>query len=429
MLVGLVRLLLVTWRGIPISRVIFAAFPCYLDDTNGAAIASQAMMEALARHGIAVEVLCSTMLGWGREVDLGAWLAARGGAPEAGGGDAWTGDPTGIRPEGSPHWRLIVRGVPITLIPGSTRPHEPDEREVRDFLQTFAATLERFRPDVVVSYGGSSLSRAVLKRAKVHGVATVFPLHNLRYRRREPFDDADAVLVASEYAAEHYRRTLGLQCVVLPNLVDPSRVVADDREPRYVVFVNPTIEKGAGVFARIADELGRRRPDIPLLVVESLGTEADLVAFGLDLRAHGNVFLRPHTPDPRRFWRLARLALLPSLVAENQPLVAIEAMLNGVPVLGSDRGGVPEVLGAAGTVLPIPPRLHPDIPELPTPEEVAPWVAAILRLWDDPAALADLRRRALAESRRWAPETLEPRYARFFADLRSTRLSSNQRNF
>ena len=51
-----------------------------------------------------------------------------------------------------------------------------------------------------------------------------------------------------------------------------DRVIADDPEPRYVTFVNPQPEKGAAVFARIALELGRRRPEIPLLVVEGRGT-------------------------------------------------------------------------------------------------------------------------------------------------------------
>ena len=41
---------------------------------------------------------------------------------------------------------------------------------------------------------------------------------------------------------------------------------------------------------------------------------------------------------------------MPSLWWENQPLVAIEAMINGIPVIGSDRGGIPESLGEAGSL-------------------------------------------------------------------------------
>jgi glycosyltransferase involved in cell wall biosynthesis len=245
----------------------------------------------------------------------------------------------------------------------------------------------------------------------------VFPLHNLRYRDPAPFADVHAILVASHFAAEHYRQTLGLRCTVLPNLVDRERVLALERHPSSVVFANPTIEKGVTVIARIADEFGRRRPDIPFLVVEGRGTEADVAACDLDLRAHGNVFFHEHTHDPRRFWRHARICLLPSLVFENQPLVAIEAMINGVPVLGSDRGGIPETLGMAGSVLPLPARLSPLLSDLPTPDEVTPWVEAILRLWDSPAAYEEHSRKERIEAERWSSELLEPLHEDFFTTV------------
>ena len=60
-------------------------------------------------------------------------------------------------------------------------------------------------------------------------------------------------------------------------------------------------------------------------------------------------------------------------------------MINGIPVIGSDRGALPETLGDGGIVLPLPERLTPVSQILPTAEEVEPWVEAIIRLWDDRA--------------------------------------------
>ena len=134
----------------------------------------------------------------------------------------------------------------------------------------------------------------------------------------------------------------------MPYPIDWDRVTVENREPRFATFVNPCLEKGVYAFARIADELGRRRPDIPLLVVESRGTRNTLAGCGLDPNAHGNITFMPNTTDCRRFWSLTKIALMPSLWWENQPLVAIEAMTNGIPVIGSDRGGTPEALGASG---------------------------------------------------------------------------------
>lgn len=267
------------------------------------------------------------------------------------------------------------------------------------------------------------MSLGILRRARHRGVITVFALHNLAYGDPEFFTDVDVTIVPSRFAADFYWARLGLRCTVLPNLIDWDRIVVDRWEPKYVTFVNPTVPKGMLVFARIADELGRRRPDIRLLVVESRGSEATLAGCGMDLRTHGNVFLMGHTPDPRRFWRVTRIALMPSVIAETQGLVAVEAMVNGIPVIASDRGALPETLGRAGIVCPLPARLGPHVPLMPTAEDVAKWVNSIVRLNDDTITFDLYRRAASARARQWSPETAEPGCARLFQDIASGRLA------
>jgi glycosyltransferase involved in cell wall biosynthesis len=125
-----------------------------------------------------------------------------------------------------------------------------------------------------------------------------------------------------------------------------------------------------------------------------------------------------HTSDPRHFWGVTRVCVMPSLWWENQPFVAIEAMANGVPVIASDRGGIPEALGDSGIVLGLPSRLTPSTRDLPTAVEVDPWLKALIDLWDDPAWYTEQGHRTVAKSRRWAPEVLEPQYVQFFEGLR-----------
>lgn len=400
-------------------RILFASHHCYLDDSNGAAVASREMMQAFARRGFGVEVLSGSMLDLREDHDPRAWIAERYTGWVQAVEQSWNLDARGVRADAPDHLRLDVHGVPVTVhLHPTTKPRNPDEEEGREFLHLFEAIRDRFRPDVVVGYGGNWLAREVFRRARASGIATVFMLHNFQYPNPEPFADVDRVCVPSRFAADHYGRALGIECFVLPNLVDHDRVKVDEIEPRFVTFVNPSPEKGVWPFARIAEELGRRRPEIPLLVVEGRGTEQTLASCGLDLRVHGNVFLMAHTADPRRFWRKTRVCLMPSLWWENQPLVAIEAMLNGIPVIGSNRGGIPETLGDAGIVLPLPDRLTPASRFLPTAEEVAPWVEAIVRLWDDPAFLEGHRFRARREAKRWDAEVLEPRYEWFFSEMR-----------
>ena len=270
---------------------------------------------------------------------------------------------------------------------------------------------------MLVTYGGDPLTLEILARARRLGIATVFTLHNFGYPLASHFSNVDAILVPSEFSAEYHRRVLGRDCVAIPYLIDHARVRAERIVPTYVTFVNPSSEKGVFPFVRIADELGRQRPDIPLLVVESRGEESTLVDCGVDLRMHGNVFLMSQTSDPRDFWSLTRICLIPSLWWESQGLVAVEAMINGIPVIGSDRGALPETLGDAGIVLPLPERLTPQSREIPSAEEVSPWVEAILRLWDDAEFYRQHRCRALSESRRWDAVVLEPRYVQFFEEI------------
>ena len=67
-----------------------------------------------------------------------------------------------------------------------------------------------------------------------------------------------------------------------------SARIRPDTLPELVTFVNPARYKGAYPFVRMAKELGRRRPDIPLLVVESREIGKTLGACGLRTEDHPN---------------------------------------------------------------------------------------------------------------------------------------------
>ena len=150
----------------------------------------------------------------------------------------------------------------------------------------------------------------------------------------------------------------------------PDPLPAEEQERRYVTFINPQPIKGVYMFARIARELAARRPEIPLLVAQgrsrsdalrnpALGLAPHHAPANCGLRADSssshasgcenadspdgrNITTMPFTPDPRDFYRAVfastKLLLMPSLWLESFGLVAAEAMLNGIPVLASDRG-------------------------------------------------------------------------------------------
>lgn len=393
-----------------IRRLLFASTHCLLDPSSGAALATRDLLELLAARGVECRAVCGGVLDYEAPTALAPVLTAAGLAPRR------AAPPPGDTPAGV--LEIEARGVRTTVVPtaSSLASLAPDPAEATTWLGLAEEALERSRPDVLLTYGGHPAGRELMRRARRRGVAVVFHLHNFAYHDRAEFADATAVLVPSEYARRHYARALGLATAALPYPLRLDRVVAADPAPRYATFVNPQPSKGAAVVARIALELGRRRPEIPLLVVEGRGGAGGLTAGGLDLSGLRNLHRMANTPDPRAFYRVSRVVLMPSLWRESFGRVAAEALANGIPVLASDRGALPETLGDAGFVLNVPARCGPDGREAPTAREVAPWVATLGRLWDDPGFAATHRARALAEVPRWDAAALAARYLAFFAD-------------
>ena len=84
----------------------------------------------------------------------------------------------------------------------------------------------------------------------------------------------------------------------------------------------------------------------------------------------------------------SRLLLMPSLWYEGFGLIAMEAMLRGLPVIASNSGGLVEAKRGTGFVIPVRPieRYLPEFDEthMPRPmipqQDIAPWVDALSTL-------------------------------------------------
>jgi glycosyltransferase involved in cell wall biosynthesis len=388
-------------------RLLFGSYHCYWDRSSGAALCTRELLELLTQRGWSCRVFCGPLLDFEHARCLAELLDSQQIPFEQ------RQTTAGAVPLSVLNFQH--RGVPVQIYDSPRRFQAATREEGIGFLALYERLLERFQPDLLLTYGGDWVGREILALAKRKSIPVVFALHNFAYHEAELFAPVDGVLVPSRFAQAHYRRTLGLTCTPIPGPWDWTRVRCPEVKGRYVTFVNPQPDKGVFLFARLASELGRLRPDIPLLVVEGRGKANWLERTGHDLRGLGNLFVMENTPDPRDFYQVSRIVLMTSLWWESFPRVAAEALINGIPVLGSRRGGLPETLEEAGFLFDVPEPYTPQSRLVPTAEEVAPWVETIMRLWDDDAFYAQERRLCLAAAEAWRPERLLPRFEEFFA--------------
>jgi glycosyltransferase involved in cell wall biosynthesis len=391
-----------------VRKIAFVSAHCAIDPTNGAATSTLDGLQLLAASGFDCQVFCCSHLDALEEVAIehildqsGTQYALR---------DATIGNYAG---------QLLFTSqgkVPMTLFRAASSRQWASAAEFEAFLAACDHFLREQRPDLVWTYGGDSSAYAIQRLAKRLDIPVLFALHNFCYFAPDAFVATDHVVVFSEFSRQYYWDSMRLACQRLPLVIDPRRVAVSQWTPKYVTFVNPEPRKGVFVFARIAEVLSLRRPDIPLLVVEGAAKKGLLPQLGIDVSRVTNLRIVPNTPNPRDFYAVTKILLMPSLL-EPAGLVAMEGMSNGIPVLAGNRGGLPEIIGEAGFLFDIPARCTTESCAAPTAEEVEPWVEAIIRLWDDPVEYARCSRAACDRGRLSSPDSLKQVYADFFANL------------
>jgi glycosyltransferase involved in cell wall biosynthesis len=210
------------------------------------------------------------------------------------------------------------------------------------------------------------------------------------------------ILANSPFTAQRLQERCGLSASIVLPLIDPTKYVATMR-PQRVLFVNTVPRKGV----ETAFALAEARPDIGFDFVRSwILKEEQIKQLEQRARAAGNIMIHPPVQDMRPLYARARLVLVPSRCEEAWGRVATEAHVNGIPVLGSDRGGLPQAIGPGGIVVPA------DAPP-------GAWIAALSRLWDDNDAYAAAATAALAYAKRAEiqPDTIAFKLRQILANI------------
>jgi glycosyltransferase involved in cell wall biosynthesis len=191
---------------------------------------------------------------------------------------------------------------------------------------------------------------------------------------------ADALVSVSDALAA---RLAGMgipreRMTVLPNAVRAIAPESRAAEGAYALAAGRLVEeKGFDLAVRAARAAG-----VPLRIAGAGPEEGRLRALAAD--ADVTFLGRLSERALARERRGAGVLLAPARSDDPCPMTVVEALADGVPVLGSTGGGIPELVGRDNA-------LPPDDP--------AAWSAALTALWSDPAARAVAGAAALARAR------------------------------
>lgn len=192
------------------------------------------------------------------------------------------------------------------------------------------------------------------------------------------FAAADEIVALSEFDASITEHTFGRSPTIVRLPVRLEEFVPDDWHPEALTMLNPRHKKkGLDIVLALAD----RHEDIPFQVAGSLYDGADETA----LRERENVTYLGWVDEMRDVYRNTKLLLIPSRYQEGGPRIIAEAFANGIPVVGSDLGGIPDYVGNAGAL----------VGEY---EDVSAWEAAVRPLLDDGDRYEKVSRRARERS-------------------------------
>lgn len=353
-------------------RLLWANLHCLVDTSSGASMSVRQMLKQLKSNGFDIDVVGATIF----DSENGKTLL-------------------------EPHWDAIIdknnNAIEVTdgellhrlIITNSYDRSLINSKEINHWHRLYLERLSIFKPDLVWFYGGDAISSLVPHEARIRGIPSVSYTPNGSYTSLNWCRDVDLILTDSDATAEYYNNLHGVFPKSVGKFIDRATVVASHNIRKNVTFINPSLQKGVVVVIQLALALAKKRPDIKFEIVESRGDWNHLVTLvcdmlGEDPASLSNVAITPNQSDMRRVYARSRVLLAPSFWWESGARVLVEAMMNGIPAIVSNRGGNMEMVQDAGISIEFPSACYePPYDKFPKPELLAPVIERIERLYDD----------------------------------------------
>lgn len=381
-------------------RLLFASPYLLLDSTNGAAVSMRTLLEVLQRSGFSCAAVTgsfspgSTHLLYGGDQRSPEQQLRRHGITEARRGAV----------NGLPTLDFFHRGLSIRML------NLTESLSASLYCQEVALSpllekaIQVFQPQLVLTVIRVGALHRILEVAGRYRVPTALYLATAKpLVCHEVLQDTHLVLVPSHFLASYYWEQYGVASRVLCPIILPQAVRVARRGARFVTMVNPCPAKGLTMFYGIARQALHVLPQARFLAVEGRWTGLEIANSGILLAELQNVELVSCQTDIRQVLARTSILLFPSYWQEAFGRTIVEAQLNGIPVIASRRGGIPEALNGAGILIDLPERLASDYSLMPSDDEVRLWLDHLKTLVTDRRA----RRQAGCVARRAAASLIE----------------------
>ena len=358
-------------------RILWATPYCLLDTSSGASISAREMLRQLVSSGYEVSVIGATI--FDSEKGLSKF-------------------PENWRSMIGKEESILVKDPPLEhhlFVTAHTSRFRMTAYEADQWYLLYIKTLDTFKPDLVWLYGGISLDLIISDEARQRGIPCAMYLANANYVGSRWYRDVDVIITNSKANADYYERKDGIKSLPVGIFIDPLTVRASYYTRENFLFINPSLEKGAAIVIQLAMLLEKKRPEITIEVIESRGNWKELVQqitsyYGDKRDQLDNVLVTGNTSDMRAVYGRARILIAPSLWWESAGRVVGEALLNGIPAIVTDCGGLPEMLGNGGVIISLPAVFYEKpYNKYPTPEMLEPLAEKIIHLYDDDALYAE----------------------------------------
>jgi len=215
------------------------------------------------------------------------------------------------------------------------------------YSKVLQAILLEFQPDAVITY-----LEGAIEAMDIINAGTVVPVFNVIH-------DMEAWQIPTLLVADYY----GYDVIYVSNACERKyrlllrhskykviyppfqKLIPDSsgeilREKKYVTMINPTIVKGSELLCKIIEKM----PYVQFLVVKNWMSDDHMVNFS----KYSNVSVISRQVRINDIYKQTKVLLVPSFWEEAFGRVIVEAALEGVPTIGSNRGGIPEAIGTNG---------------------------------------------------------------------------------